>query len=43
MKNWGHISSFHVSFLSYGPQIAENSDLFDNIIEILKKLFNFKR
>ena len=22
MKKWGHLPSFHVSFLSYGPQIV---------------------
>ena len=30
-KKWGHLSNFLLSFLSYGPQIAQNSALFANL------------
>ena len=45
MKNWGHLSSFHLSFLSYGPKVAQKS-AFCNFVLIsarklsLLKLFN---
>ena len=28
MKKWSYLSSFHVSLLSYGPQIVEKSTFF---------------
>ena len=30
-KNWGHLSIFFFSFLSYGPSIAENSVFLANL------------
>ena len=29
-KKWGHLSSFHVSFLSYGPYIFQKKCIFCN-------------
>ena len=29
-KKWGHLSSFHISFSSYGPQIVHKSAFFAN-------------
>ena len=31
-KKWDHLSSFHVSFLSYGLQIVQKSELFFNFV-----------
>ena len=30
MKKWGHLSGFHVSFLSYGPWIVQKSAFFSD-------------
>ena len=34
MEKWSHLSSFHVFFLSYGPQIVQKSAFFFNFVLI---------
>ena len=36
-KKWDHLSSFHVSFLSYGLQIVQKSELFFQFCTDLSK------
>ena len=32
MKKWGHLSSLHASFLSYGPEIVQKKCIFRNFV-----------
>ena len=36
-KKWGHLSSFHASFLSYGPYIVQKSVFSARILTLLKQ------
>ena len=38
MKKWGHLSSFHVSFLSYGPYIIQKVHILQFCSDLNKKL-----
>ena len=37
MKKWDHLCSFHVPFLSYDPEIVENSPFFQFCADLSKK------
>ena len=37
LKKWGHLSSFHASFLSYGPYIVQKSVFSARILTLLKQ------
>ena len=37
MEKWSYLSSFHVSFLSYGPQIVEKSAFFQFCADLSNK------
>ena len=38
MKKWGHLCSFHISFLSYGPSIVQKRAFFQFCADFSKKL-----
>ena len=37
MEKWGHLSGFHVCFLSYGPQIVQKSEFLQFCADLSKK------
>ena len=37
---WGHLSSFHASFLGYGPLIVQKSEFSTMHFRLIKRIFN---